>query len=300
MKNKVFLTVLTSSVLLLCGCNSKNLTTDLSPYYGVWANADCELVQTEKYTLFFERSNGKISATLRQNERSENGDTIYSNFFAGFIFDTQTKEYERMTPSMDNVKIPIDNYISLKDGHLIVLQSAQVQTLQLIEKLDVCSPYEMPFADSTTIGKCLQNWQMGVFEYSADAENPYIEIGTNKHSYIFALMPNMLYCRSARIRHNNNGSVFAQNIRLMINANTGEKTAEMKANNLEISAIDIEIDNSLFKPNVCAFEEGGIYWSFISCTPDEIKLNGCGEVYTYSRPPIDHQTVVEWFVYKNY
>jgi hypothetical protein len=113
-------------------------------------------------------------------------------------------------------------------------------------------------------------------------------------------MPNMLYCRAARIRHNNHGSVFAQNIRLMINANSGEKTAEMEADNLEISAADVEIDNSLFKPDVCSFEKDGIYWSLVTYTPDEIQLNGCGEIYTYSRPTADDKTVVEWFVYKKY
>ena len=298
MKNKVFFTVLTSCILLLCGCNPKKLTTDLLPYYGVWANADCELVQTEKYTLFFERNNGKISATLRQNGRS--GDTIYSNFFAGFIFDMQTKEYEKIVPSADNAKIPIDEFFSLKDGLLTVHQSVQAQTLNLIEKLEVSPPYEMPSADSTNIGKCLQNWQLGVFEYSADPENPYIQIGTNKHVYIFAMMPNMLYCRAARIRHNNYGSVFSQNIRLMINANTGEKTANMEKDNLEISITDVEINNSLFKPDVCAYEKGGIYWSFISSTPNEIRVNGCGEVYIFRRPSIDDKSVVEWFVYKHY
>jgi hypothetical protein len=51
MKKKVFFKVLTGSVLLLCGCNSKNLTADLSPYHGVWANADCESVQTDIHTF---------------------------------------------------------------------------------------------------------------------------------------------------------------------------------------------------------------------------------------------------------
>ena len=298
MKKVVFFTALTSIVLLLCGCNSKELTTDLSPYYGVWANADCELVQTDKYTLFFERNNGKISATLRQNERS--GDTIYSNFFSGFIFDMQTKEYEKIVPSMDNTKVLIDNYFSLKDGQLTLLRASQIQTLQLVEKLKVCSPYEMPIADNMNIGKCLQNWQLGLFEHNADPENIHIEIGTNKHSYIFAIMPNILYCRAARIRHNNHGSVFAQNIRLMINDNTGEKTAEIEDNNLKIAASDVEINNSLFKPDVCAYEKGGFYWSLISCTPNEIKINGCEDVYTYRRPSIDNKTIVEWFAYKNY
>jgi len=294
MKKIVFLTVLASSVLLLCSCNSKILTDDLSHYHGVWANTDCELVQTDKYTLFFERNNGKISVTLRQNERS--GDTIYSVLFTGFVFDMQTKEYERIVPTIDNAKLPIDDYFNLKDGQLIV----QKQTLQLIEKLEICPPYEMPVADNMNIGKCLQNWQLGVFAHNTDPESPHIEIGTNRHSYIFTMMPNMLYCRAARIRHNNHGSVFAQNIRLMINDNTGEKTAEMDNNNIKIAATDVEINNSLFKPDVCAFEEGGIYWSFISSTPNEIKLNGCGEVYTYGRPNIENETVTEWFVYKMY
>ena len=294
----MFITVLTSSILLLCGSCQKKLAIDLSPYYGVWANADCELVQTEKYTLIFERNSGKISATLRQNERK--GNTIYSNFFAGFIFDEQTKEYEKVIPSIDNAKLPIDKFFNIKDGQLKLLQVSQVQTLQLVEKLEVCPPYEMPFADNMNIGKCLQNWQLGVFEHNTNPENPHIEIGTNKHSYIFTMMPNMLYCRAACIRHNNNGSVFAQNIRLMINDNTGEKAAEMGNNNLKIITSDIEINNSLFIPDACAYEKGGFYWSLISCTPNEIKINGCEQVYSYKRPNIDDKKVVEWFTYENY
>ena len=285
-------------VFIGCSLSKKNITTDLSPYYGIWANADCEFVQTEKYTLFFERKNGKISAILRQNERI--GDTIYSKFFTGFIFDIKTKEYEKITPSKDNEKIPIDDYISLKDGQLKVLPEAQAQTLQLVEKLDVCPPYEMPFADNTTIGKCLHNWQIGVFEQSTSHENLDIEIGTNKHSYIFYLTPDMLYFRASRIKHNNHGSMVDQggNIRLMMNS--GEKTVFMENNNLQVISVDIEINNSKFKPDVCSFEEDGIYWSVISYTPTEIKLNGCGTVYTYVRPNIDDEKVKEWFIYKNY
>lgn len=288
------------AVFICCGFSKKGIMDDLSPYYGVWANADCEFVQTEKYTLFFERNNGKISAILRRNERSD--DKIYSKFFAGFIFDVQTKEYEKITPSKDNVKIPIDDYIRLENGQLKVLQAAQVQTLQLIERLEVCPPYEMPFADSTTIGKCLQNWQIGVFDHSTDSENLHIDIGTNQHIYTFTYMTDWLYCRAARIRHNNYGSLFAQNIRLVIDSETetGEKTAFMMNNNLEISANVIEINNSLFKPNVCSYEKDGIYWSFISCTPNVIKVNGCGDIYNFGRPKIDDEKVAEWFVYKSY
>ncbi|MDR0754396.1 MAG: hypothetical protein LBF04_03305 [Prevotellaceae bacterium] len=284
-------------IIVLCGCNKQNLIADLTAYYGVWANADCELVQTEKYTLFFERNEKKITVTLRQNERK--GDTVYSNFFAGFVFDTDTKEYEKITYNDESSeRILFGDFAKLEDKYLKISQNHKNQKLQLVEKIEICSPYEMPFANTSNIGECLQNWQSGVFEYNLDMDNLYIEIGTNKHVYIFADFPNMLYCRAARIRHNNNGSVFAQNIRLMINAK--EKTAEMESDNLKVCASDVEIDNSLFKPDMCSFEENGIYWSFISCTADTIKLNGCGEVYTYVRQSPDDTQVAEWFKYKAY
>jgi hypothetical protein len=284
--------------VLLNGCKKQTLITDLTPYHGVWANADCELVQTEKYTLLFERSNDKIIATLRQIEKC--GDTVYSNFFESLVFDTKTKDYEKTVCNENQKKMLIGDYLQLKDGKLEIFQSPTPQKLHLIEKLDICPAYEMPFANTSNIGSCLQYWQLGVFEFSLDKENIYIEIGTNKHAYIFGVFPNMIYCRAARIKHNNNGSVFAQNIRLMINDNTKEKTAEMEMDNLKISQADIDINNSLFKPDMCSFEEGGIYWSFISCTADTIKLNGCGEIYTYVRESVTDETVAEWFEYKPY
>jgi hypothetical protein len=285
-------------ILFTLSCNQKNVITNLSPYYGVWANADCELVQTEKYTLLFERNNDKISVMLRQNEKS--GDTIYSKFFSGFIFDSKTKEYEKISSKPAKDLIPIGDYMKLKGGRLEISQTSHPTQLQLVEKIEVCPAYEMPFADSLTIGTCLQYWQLGVFEHNLDPEQLYIEIGTNKHVYIYAILPNILYCRAARIKHNNNGSVFAQNIRLIINGNTEEKTAEMEVDNLKISATDIDIDDLLFKPDVCVFDKYGIYWSFISCDSDRIKLNGCGEVYTFTRQAVDEKVVAEWFKYKPY
>lgn len=74
----------------------------------------------------------------------------------------------------------------------------------------------------------------------------------------------------------------------------------MSKDNLEITLSDITIDNSLFKPNVCSFEKGGIYWSFISSKPREIKVNGCGEVYTFELPLPRDKKIVEWFKYAEY
>jgi hypothetical protein len=284
--------------MILCRCNNQNLITDLTPYYGVWANSDCELVQTEKYTLLFERNENKITVALRQNERK--GDSVYSNFFAGFVFDTISKEYEKISDNDElSKRILFGDFAKLEDKHLEISQNHKNQKLQLVEQIEICPPYEMPFANASNIGECLQNWQLGVFEYNLD-DNLRIDIGTNKHIYTFTVFPDMLYCRAARIRHNNNGSVFAQNIRLMINNNTKEKTAEMKIDNYKICSSDVEINDALFKPDMCSYEEESIYWSFISCVAEAIKVNGCGEVYTFARRSMDNSKIAEWFKYKAY
>ncbi len=72
------------SALFAIGQNDNEL------YYGVWANADCELVQTEKYTLLFERKNDTISAILRQTEQIEG--EKYSTFVSGYNFIVSTKK----------------------------------------------------------------------------------------------------------------------------------------------------------------------------------------------------------------
>lgn len=86
----------------------------------------------------------------------------------------------------------------------------------------------------------------------------------------------------------------------MFNANTNETTVSMNDDNYITAKTDININNSLFKPDVCSFEDDGIYWSLISYEPNIIKLNGCGDIYTYERPLTDDKKRVEWFKYKEY
>lgn len=61
----------------------------------------------------------------------------------------------------------------------------------------------------------------------------------------------------------------------------------------------LQIDKSKFKPEQCVFAgDGLIYWSYQSHTPDEIKLNGCGETYTYKRTQKGTPGLIEWIKYK--
>lgn len=284
--------------LFVSSCTSKKIIKDLYPYYGVWANQNSELVQTEKYTLIFVSQSEKITTILRRNVNVS--DTIYSEFVLGYVFDRKNKSYEKVECNNAQKRIPIGNLISLKDNKLELSMSTNKQILDIVEKIEVTSPYDMPLASEGTIGKCLQNWQLGTIEYNLDLNDFRLEIGTNKHLYVFISNPNMLYCRAARIRSNEHGSVFSQNIRLMFNANTKETTVSMNDDNYITTNLDININSSLFKPDACSFEDGGIYWSLISYEPSIIKLNGCGDIYTYERPLTDDKKRVEWFKYREY
>lgn len=110
----------------------------------------------------------------------------------------------------------------------------------------------------------------------------------------------MVYIRAAATRNNNAGTLFFQNIRMMKNQNTGEYTMAIEPDNFRVANDDLEIDNSKFNPDACTFsQDGGIYWSLISYTPDQILLNGCGETYNFDRPEID-SPLDEWIKYEPY
>lgn len=271
--------------------------SDNEHFYGVWANADCELVQTEKYTLLFERKNDTISVVLRQTEQIEG--VKYSTFVSGYNFFVSTMKCEKIDKStLDKSTIRFVDFISLKNNKLLIERNGNPLVLELVEKINICPPYEMPFSERNTVGECLQNWQLGTVEKNMSKDDFWLEIGTNRHVYVFVENPHQVYCRAARIRHNNQGSVFAQNIRLMVSQSNSN--VYMSENNLEKTKEDITINNTLFIPDACSFEEDGIYWSFISTEEDKIKVNGCGEVYTFERPHVNDKKVVEWFEYSRY
>ncbi len=297
MKKNINFVIIFWGIFAICYSRQLDLKKDFSGYYGVWANKDNEVVQTKKYTLIFSRELGKIRAILRRNISESN--LTFSEFVIGYNFNIKEKSYKKIE-STESKKILLDSLFCLKGGKLELRLNSKKQLLEMVEKIEVCEPYQMLVAEEGKIGKSLQSWQLGTIEHKLDLNDFWLEIGTNKHLYIFIANPNQLYCRAARIRSNDKGSVFAQNIRLMFSAHNNETTIYMNENNHEITSSDLKIDNSLFKPNVCSFEKGGIYWSFISSKPDTIKLNGCGAVYTFPRPSLNDKNRVEWFKYRDY
>ena len=285
-------------LLVLPACKPQVKNNDLDDYMGVWAGKNSELVQTGKYTLIFNRQGMEIKTILRKVVEQDGA--VYSKLVDGYVFDAIDKSYKKIKPVDADRNILLKNLLSLKDEGIEVTMQSEPVILEKIEEISVCAPYDMPEATKRQIGGCLQQWQLGTTEHKMNKEETHLTIGTNKHLYIFQSTRDIIYCRAARIRHNENGSVFSQNIRLMFNPKRSEKTVYMFWDNQKMAGSAIQINNNLFKPDACSFEKGGIYWSLISYQPDTIRLNGCGETYTYSRPLKTDERRVEWFTYKDY
>lgn len=332
------LKMLASAIFLIvvsCSNDNKRFEIDIDDFCGVWANANCELVKTGLYELLFERYENKMMASIRLFSREEN--KLLLNTRGITLFDTLTHKAIIKAKDLifgENIAVSndIDNILRLdtlnckiqKYPDMLVLSSngkvieelarseKQIRllspsgnwhSLDPVEKLQVTSPYEVIKATDKYLGTCLQQWQLGTsFMVDSGGKVNAIEIGTNKHSYVFTYNQEAgnltIYCRAARIRSDNDGTVFAQNIRMM--SNPREFAAFMYPDNEEITSQNIVMADSLFKPNVCTFTSDAIYWSLKSFNDTMIVLNGCGEDYTYTRPHVDSGRIIEWFEFTEY
>jgi hypothetical protein len=318
-----------------CSGDEEAYKINIDNFDGVWANENCELVKTGVYELLFERSGDSITSSIRLLERKGNKVTIDLRGVA--VFDTLSKTASIKSKDLisgSGILVNADNQDSIKLGVMdcnimqypeklvirsngmiieelstvekklrVLFPSGNWQNLDLVEKLEVTSPYEVIKATPENIGVCLQQWTLGTsFQVDNHGDVNTIEIGTNRHSYVFNFNQSddnlVIYCRAARIRSDNNGTVFAQNIRLM--SNRGEFTAFIYPDNLEMTAKPLAIQDSLFNPKMCVYGEDAIYWSVKDFSDTMIVLNGCGEDYIYTRPRIDSGRIIEWFEFVEY
>lgn len=332
MKKKIIIFIIIAlSYSIVFGGNFMN-----SQFYGVWANENAELVITEKIILLFFIDGKEQISILKTYELNENQIVVYTKSVAYFNKSNEKancKYFNRIDNSWKDwgdkndfpepifqksfflketeksVEIANDEKTFLKlnkNTQVLTIHSnfTQNQNLEKIEKIGIVD-FRLPTkATKETVGKCLVEWSIGATYEEDDKNNTFsTQINTNKHSYTFSFNKwnemQILYCRAARIRTNNNGSVFAQNIRMMKNDN--EFSANFPLNNMDTSKQEIKIDNDLFNPNSCVFIDGGneIYWSLKSVSDDLIILNGCGEEYKYSRTIKENENK-EYFKYESY
>lgn len=280
MRSRLF-TALAALLLAATVGAARAQETDFGKYRGVWAGMKSEAVFTDSVMMYFHRDtlSGTGYGALRVPSR---GIDMLTTFAKDTILFGKTPDYRiHATP----------------DGALCIGND----TLKKVESIDITQPYDMPQAASRQdIGRCLQEWQLGtVIETSG--KDVLVMVGTNRNSFMYNIGGGMVYLRAAAMLQCNEGSLFIQNIRMMKNPNTGERSNIFFYDSHEFLTNLPAIDISKFDPTRCVFAgDMFIYWSYLSHTPDEIKLNGCGETYTFQRPRKDTPELIEWIKYKPY
>lgn len=280
MRSRLF-TALAALLLAATVGAARAQETDFGKYRGVWAGMKSEAVFTDSVMMYFHRDtlSGTGYGALRVPSR---GIDMLTTFAKDTILFGKTPDYRiHATP----------------DGALCI----GGDTLKKVESIDITQPYDMPqAATKLDIGRCLQEWQLGtVIETSG--KDVLVMVGTNRNSFMYNIGGGMVYLRAAAMLQCNEGSLFIQNIRMMKNPNTGERSNIFFYDSHEFLTNLPAIDISKFDPTRCVFAgDMFIYWSYLSHTPDEIKLNGCGETYTFQRPRKDTPELIEWIKYKPY
>ena len=280
MRSRLF-TALAALLLAATVGAARAQETDFGKYRGVWAGMKSEAVFTDSVMMYFHRDtlSGTGYGALRVPSR---GIDMLTTFAKDTILFGKTPDYRiHATP----------------DGALCIGND----TLKKVESIDITQPYDMPQATTKLdIGRCLQEWQLGTV-VNTSGNSVQVMVGTNRNSFMYNVGGGMVYLRAAAMLQCNEGSLFIQNIRMMKNPNTGERSNIFFYDSHEFLTNLPAIDISKFDPTRCVFAgDMFIYWSYLSHTPDEIKLNGCGETYTFQRPRKDTPELIEWLKYEPY
>ena len=247
---------------------------------GVWVSDKAELLLTDKIVMYFEKqSDDAVLAMIKVDSIAEDC-TLFSK-------DTIIRQ-----------SIPENFAIKHISSNEIMVNG---QKMVKAESIEMCEPYNMIAAtDSNDIADRLTEWRLGAtVGVDKKTKDIVVEVNTPKNMFIYHILNGMYYLRAARIENVNEGTLFYQNIRLMKNPNTQERTVYFSQNNQSEVMGGLEINMDGFKPEACYFDpNGGIYWSYTSHTPDQIILNGCaGDTYYINRRKADDKNMFEWIKY---
>jgi hypothetical protein len=264
--------------------------------YGVWANENCELFRTKEFALLFERVENRFIAKLFHFKVDENHYECSSYGEIQFIDTIQISK--RIDYRCDSLLMAKSIGILISDSLIEISGASSVQKLKLVESVSLTDPYEMTSAEKETVGKCLQEWMLGTrLEMNEEKKVFRFSAGTNNHSYMFDIQENFTYCRSARIKSCNQGTLFAQNIRLYDDGLY--KAALMKENNYLEKTTPLEINHELFNPTACVYDVIGFYWSLVRFDKNKIVLNGCSDEYVFHRMVKNSSALKEWIKLEN-
>ncbi|MDE6559765.1 MAG: hypothetical protein K2K75_00125, partial [Muribaculaceae bacterium] len=176
---------------------------NLSSARGVWANDNAEAVITDEICILYAKVDSTMQAILEVPSLSLTHKTVF-------------EKDGSVTTSRVSTPLEIQT-----EAETIIICG---ERMRKVEEIDIVAPYEMAECrDKSDVGNCLQEWRLGVRFILQDGE-PFCEINTNRHLFIYSVVPSMVYIRAAATRNNDEGTLFFQNIRMMKNQNTGEYT----------------------------------------------------------------------------
>lgn len=336
MRIRVFIATLSVLIAGVWAGSSPGNAPEGIRYYGVWADKDVELVRTARFSLIFYRCDDVIASTL--HEITVDGNTVTFDPRATALFNNTYQSVELLAEDLltgDDIRVshnadslpPLEqimyrledtgSWVLLRsDGEIceelnsrtwelkIHLPDDTWHTLQYIEEIALTEPYDMGMNVSRdNLGECIQLWQLGT-SYRRNEDDPgwAFYVGTNRHLYTFTLSKDFLYCRAARIRSNRFGSVFSQNIRLVVRGEERDSgfIGYMAEDNIEKAGTDVLIDNSKFDAECGIAYDIDIYWSLKAIEDNLIRLNGCDQEYGRTPPEIDSPNMLEWFEFSPY
>lgn len=264
-------------IIAICMCACKGDNGIIEGQTGVWVNDKAELLLTDKIMMYFEKQSDDAVLVMIKIDSIAEDCTLFSK-------DTIIRQSIPENFSVNH----ISSNVIMINGHKMVKA----------ESIEVCEPYDMTAAnDSNTIADRLTEWRLGAtVGVDKKTKDIVVEVNTPKNMFIYHILNGMYYLRAARIENVNEGTLFYQNIRLMKNPNTQERTVYFSANNQEEVLGNLEINMDGFKPDACYFDpNGGIYWSYTSHTPDQIIISGCaGDTYYINRKMADNKNMFEW------
>lgn len=266
--------------ICMLACKDNNTANECQT--GVWVSDKAELLLTDKIMMYFEKqSDDAVMAMIKVDSIAEDC-TLFSK-------DTIIRQ-----------SIPENFAIKHISSNEIM---ANGQKMVKAETVEMCEPYDMIAAtDSNVLADRLTEWRLGAtVGFNKETKEIAVEVNTPKNMFIYYIAGGMYYLRAARIENVNEGTLFYQNIRLMKNPNTQERTVYFSQNNQSEVMGGLEINIDGFKPEACYFDpNGGIYWSYTSHTPDQIILNGCaGDTYYVNRRKADDKNMFEWIKYND-
>lgn len=266
--------------ICMLACKDNNTVNECQT--GVWVSDKAELLLTDKIMMYFEKqSDDAVMAMIKVDSIAEDC-TLFSK-------DTIIRQ-----------SIPENFAIKHISSNEIM---ANGQKMVKAETVEMCEPYDMIAAtDSNVLADRLTEWRLGAtVGFNKETKEIAVEVNTPKNMFIYYIAGGMYYLRAARIENVNEGTLFYQNIRLMKNPNTQERTVYFSQNNQSEVMGGLEINIDGFKPEACYFDpNGGIYWSYTSHTPDQIILNGCaGDTYYINRRKADDKNMFEWIKYND-